>query len=84
MATKRVYLLSEVKSFFEIHKACGSYAGGVHLEMTGADVTECVGGSQAITEEGLVCNYNTQCDPRLNATQAIEMAFLIAEMIKNR
>ncbi|WP_334093719.1 3-deoxy-7-phosphoheptulonate synthase, partial [Helicobacter typhlonius] len=77
-------VLSEVKSFFEIHKACGSYAGGVHLEMTGADVTECVGGSQAITEEGLVCNYNTQCDPRLNATQAIEMAFLIAEMIKNR
>ena len=52
--------------------------------MTGADVTECVGGSQAITEEGLVCNYNTQCDPRLNATQAIEMAFLIADMIKNR
>ena len=77
-------VLSEVKSFFEIHKACGSYAGGVHLEMTGADVTECVGGSQAITEEGLVCNYNTQCDPRLNATQAIEMAFLIADMFKNR
>lgn len=77
-------VLSEVKSFFEIHKSCGSYAGGVHLEMTGADVTECVGGSQAITEEGLVCNYNTQCDPRLNATQAIEMAFLIADMIKNR
>lgn len=77
-------VLDEVKSFFEIHKACGSYAGGVHLEMTGANVTECVGGSQAITEEGLACNYNTQCDPRLNATQAIEMAFLIADMIKNR
>lgn len=77
-------VLSEVKSFFEIHKACGSYAGGVHLEMTGADVTECVGGSQAITEDGLACNYNTQCDPRLNATQALEMAFLIADMIKNR
>ncbi|TLD80080.1 3-deoxy-7-phosphoheptulonate synthase class II [Helicobacter sp. MIT 05-5293] len=77
-------VLDEVKSFFEIHKACGSYAGGVHLEMTGANVTECIGGSQAITEEGLACNYNTQCDPRLNATQAIEMAFLIADMIKNR
>ncbi|MCX2717643.1 3-deoxy-7-phosphoheptulonate synthase class II [Helicobacter sp. MIT 21-1697] len=77
-------VLDEVKSFFEIHKAYGSYAGGVHLEMTGADVTECIGGSQAITEEGLVCNYNTQCDPRLNAIQALEMAFLIADMIKNR
>ena len=77
-------VLDEVKSFFEIHKAYGSYAGGVHLEMTGADVTECIGGSQAITEEGLACNYNTQCDPRLNATQALEMAFLIADMIKNR
>ncbi|MGI0440016.1 class II 3-deoxy-7-phosphoheptulonate synthase [Helicobacter himalayensis] len=75
-------VLDEVKSFFEIHKANGSVAGGVHLEMTGADVTECVGGSQAITEEGLACNYSTQCDPRLNATQAIEMAFLIADMIK--
>lgn len=77
-------VLDEVKSFFEIHKAYGSYAGGVHLEMTGMNVTECVGGSQDITEEGLACNYNTQCDPRLNATQAIEMAFLIADMIKNR
>lgn len=73
----------EVKSFFEIHKAEGSYAGGVHLEMTGEDVTECIGGSQNITEEGLKGNYSTQCDPRLNATQAIELAFLIADMIKN-
>lgn len=75
-------VLDEVKSFFEIHKANGSIAGGVHLEMTGMDVTECTGGSQAITEEGLKCNYNTQCDPRLNATQAIEMAFLISDMLK--
>ena len=75
-------ILDEVKSFFEIHKANGTIAGGVHLEMTGMDVTECTGGSQAITEEGLACNYNTQCDPRLNAMQAIEMAFLIADMIK--
>ena len=75
-------ILDEVKSFFEIHKANGTIAGGVHLEMTGMNVTECTGGSQAITEEGLACNYNTQCDPRLNAMQAIEMAFLIADMIK--
>lgn len=73
----------EVKSFFEIHKAEGSYAGGVHLEMTGENVTECIGGSQNITEEGLKGNYSTQCDPRLNATQAIELAFLIADMIKD-
>lgn len=77
-------ILDEVKSFFEIHQAEGSYAGGVHLEMTGQDVTECVGGSQAITEAGLACNYNTQCDPRLNATQAIELAFLIADILKAR
>lgn len=77
-------VLDEVKSFFEIHQAEGSYAGGVHLEMTGQDVTECVGGSQAITEAGLACNYNTQCDPRLNATQAIELAFLIADILKAR
>ena len=75
-------VLDEVKSFFAIHRANGSYAGGVHLEMTGENVTECIGGSQAITEEGLACNYHTQCDPRLNATQAIELAFLIADMIK--
>jgi len=77
-------ILSEVKSFFEIHKSCGSVAGGVHLEMTGDNVTECVGGSQAITEANLSTCYNTQCDPRLNATQALEMAFLVADMIKNR
>lgn len=75
-------VLSEVHSFFEIHKAEGTHAGGIHLEMTGQDVTECIGGSQEITEEGLACNYNTQCDPRLNSTQALEMAFLIAEELK--
>ncbi len=77
-------VLSEVRSFFEIHKAEGTYAGGIHLEMTGQDVTECIGGSQAITEEELACNYNTQCDPRLNSTQALELAFLISEILKNR
>lgn len=77
-------ILNEVKAFFEIHKSVGTYAGGVHLEMTGEDVTECVGGMQAITEENLGCNYNTQCDPRLNATQAIELSFLIADILKQR
>lgn len=75
-------ILSEVKSFFEIHKAVGSIAGGVHLEMTGANVTECVGGG--VNESNLASCYHTQCDPRLNATQAIELAFLIAEILKTR
>ena len=77
-------ILDEVKSFFEIHKSIGTYAGGVHLEMTGEDVTECIGGMKAITEENLSCNYNTQCDPRLNANQAVELSFLIADILKNR
>ena len=77
-------ILSEVKIFFDIHKANGSVAGGIHLEMTGNDVTECVGGSQAITEANLASCYHTQCDPRLNATQAIELAFLVADMLKER
>lgn len=77
-------ILDEVKSFFEIHQAENSYAGGIHLEMTGQDVTECIGGSQKITESNLSYNYNTQCDPRLNATQAIELAFLIADILKKQ
>lgn len=75
-------ILSEVKSFFEIHKAEGTYAGGVHLEMTGQDVTECVGGAFNITEKSLESRYETQCDPRLNADQALELAFLIADFVK--
>jgi 3-deoxy-7-phosphoheptulonate synthase len=75
-------ILSEVKSFFQIHEAEGSYAGGVHFEMTGQDVTECIGGSQAITEVDLDKRYHTHCDPRLNASQSLELAFLIAEELK--
>ena len=71
-----------MKSFFQIHEAEGTYAGGVHFEMTGQDVTECIGGSQAITEVDLNKRYHTHCDPRLNASQALELAFLIAEEIK--
>jgi len=76
-------ILSEVKQFFQIHKAQGSVAGGIHLEMTGQDVTECTGSaSSAITEESLASRYHTQCDPRLNADQSLELAFMIADTLK--
>ena len=75
-------ILAEVKSFFAVHRAEGSHAGGIHLEMTGQDVTECTGGAVAISDEGLSSRYQTQCDPRLNASQSLEMAFLIAEALK--
>ena len=75
-------VLSEVRAFFAIHAAEGTHAGGVHLEMTGQDVTECIGGARAITDEDLNDRYHTVCDPRLNAEQSIDMAFLIAELLK--
>ena len=75
-------ILKEVKSFFSIHASEGTHAGGVHLEMTGQNVTECTGGAHAITDEGLNARYHTLCDPRLNAEQAIEMAFLMADLLK--
>jgi 3-deoxy-7-phosphoheptulonate synthase len=75
-------ILSEVRGFFAVHRAEGTHAGGVHFEMTGQDVTECLGGAQAITEQALADRYHTYCDPRLNASQAIELAFLIAEELK--
>lgn len=75
-------VMSEVKSFFDIHHACGTIPGGVHLEMTGQDVTECTGGAFNVTQEALASRYETQCDPRLNADQALELAFLIAEEVK--
>jgi 3-deoxy-7-phosphoheptulonate synthase len=75
-------ILSEVNSFFAIHQSEGTHAGGVHLEMTGQNVTECVGGAKAITEEGLKSRYETMCDPRLNADQALELAFLLADNLK--
>lgn len=77
-------ILSEVKQFFQIHKSEGTYAGGIHLEMTGSNVTECTGSiSSYITPEGLKSRYHTQCDPRLNADQALELSFMIAEMMKD-
>lgn len=75
-------IMQEVRYFFEIARAEGIYPGGVHLEMTGQDVTECTGGASNITEESLKKRYETQCDPRLNADQALELAFLIADLVK--
>lgn len=76
-------ILSEVKQFFQIHKAQGSYAGGIHLEMTGQNVTECTGSkSSAVTQDSLSSRYHTQCDPRLNADQALELSFMIADTLK--
>ncbi|MGB1540312.1 MAG: 3-deoxy-7-phosphoheptulonate synthase, partial [Rickettsiales bacterium] len=79
---KFIDILSEVKQFFEIHKAEGTHGSGVHFEMTGQDVTECLGGAQAISELDLCDRYHTHCDPRLNASQSLELAFLIAEELK--
>jgi 3-deoxy-7-phosphoheptulonate synthase len=76
------YVLSEVRSFFEIHKSEGTYAGGVHFEMTGQDVTECTGGAKEVTADDLGSRYRTHCDPRLNANQSLELAFLIAELLQ--
>jgi 3-deoxy-7-phosphoheptulonate synthase len=75
-------VMSEIKTFFQVHNAEGTYAGGVHLEMTGKDVTECTGGARAISDLDLHDRYHTYCDPRLNAEQAIEVAFLVAELLK--
>ena len=75
-------LLSEVKSFIDIHESEGTYAGGVHIEMTGQNVTECCGGSFEILEEDLSSRYHTHCDPRLNANQSLDLAFLVSERLK--
>jgi 3-deoxy-7-phosphoheptulonate synthase len=75
-------ILKEVQDFFAVHQAEGTYAGGVHVEMTGQHVTECIGGAQAITKDDLSSRYHTHCDPRLTASQALELAFLVAEGIK--
>ncbi|MDM8519150.1 3-deoxy-7-phosphoheptulonate synthase class II [Anaerolineales bacterium HSG6] len=75
-------ILAEVRDFFAIHDAEGTYPGGLHCEMTGQNVTECIGGAQAITERGLADKYITNCDPRLNAAQSLELSFLISEFLK--
>ena len=77
-------VLREVREFFAVHKAEGTIPGGVHFEMTGKDVTECTGGVRAVTDEDLSDRYHTACDPRLNASQSLELAFLVAEELQNR
>ncbi|WP_411289933.1 class II 3-deoxy-7-phosphoheptulonate synthase [Sphingorhabdus sp.] len=74
-------ILAEVRGFFAVHRAEGSFGGGIHIEMTGQNVTECTGGAVAVTDEGLADRYHTHCDPRLNAAQSLELAFLLAEML---
>ena len=75
-------ILNEVDNFFNVHKAEGSYPGGVHFEMTGSNVTECLGGANEIKESDLVSRYHTHCDPRLNGSQSLELAFLISDLLK--
>jgi 3-deoxy-7-phosphoheptulonate synthase len=75
-------ILKEVTTFFDVHRAEGTHAGGIHIEMTGKNVTECTGGARAVNAENLGDRYDTHCDPRLNAEQALELAFLVAELMK--
>ena len=77
-------ILREVHGFFDIHQAENTWAGGVHIEMTGQDVTECTGGARHLSEADLSERYETFCDPRLNAEQSLELAFLVAEELKRR
>ncbi|RZM80727.1 class II 3-deoxy-7-phosphoheptulonate synthase [Pseudoalteromonas rubra] len=76
-------ILREISQFFAVHKAEGSYPGGVHLEMTGQHVTECIGGAYGLSDEDLAQRYRTQCDPRLNADQVLELGFLVADLLKD-
>ena len=75
-------ILREVQAFFDVHQAEGTHAGGIHVEMTGKNVTECTGGARAIRDEELQDRYHTHCDPRLNADQAVELAFLVSDLLK--
>jgi 3-deoxy-7-phosphoheptulonate synthase len=77
-------VLAEVKGFFEVHKSLGTHPGGIHIELTGDDVTECVGGGEQISHEDLATRYESACDPRLNHAQSLELAFLVAEMLRDR
>jgi 3-deoxy-7-phosphoheptulonate synthase len=75
-------ILKEVQIFFDVHRSENTHAGGIHIEMTGKNVTECTGGARAISAEDLHDRYHTHCDPRLNADQAIELAFLVSDLLK--
>ena len=75
-------IMAEIETFFAVHRAEGTHPGGLHVEMTGQNVTECTGGTGAVTDDGLSMRYRTHCDPRLNAEQSLEVAFLLAENLK--
>ena len=74
--------MDEVEGFFEVHRSLGTHPGGIHVEHTGEDVTECLGGAQTISDDMLSDRYETACDPRLNAQQSLELAFLVVEMLR--
>jgi 3-deoxy-7-phosphoheptulonate synthase len=75
-------IMTELAGFFEAHRAQGTWPGGVHLELTGDDVTECLGGAEAIEDHQLDTRYETVCDPRLNARQSLDLAFRVAELLR--
>lgn len=77
-------ILAEVRAFFDVHEQEGSHPGGIHLEMTGQNVTECIGGSRTVTYDDLGSRYHTHCDPRLNASQSLELSFIVAERLRRR
>lgn len=77
-------VLDEVRGFFEVHKKLGTHPGGIHIELTGDDVTECLGGGNQVSEKDLESRYETACDPRLNHSQSLELSFLVAEMLRDR
>ncbi len=77
-------VLDEVRGFFEVHKRLGTHPGGIHIELTGDDVTECLGGGDQVSEKDLESRYETACDPRLNHSQSLELSFLVAEMLRDR
>jgi 3-deoxy-7-phosphoheptulonate synthase len=77
-------VMDEVRGFFEVHAELGTVPGGLHIELTGDDVTECLGGAEHIDEADLATRYETLCDPRLNHQQSLELAFLVAEMLGER
>jgi 3-deoxy-7-phosphoheptulonate synthase len=75
-------ILTEIREFFAVHSEEGTHAGGLHFEMTGQDVTECRGGAQQLSDEALAMRYHTACDPRSNGSQSLEVAFIVAELLK--
>ena len=77
-------VVDEVLGFFDVHRALGTWPGGIHVELTGEDVTECLGGAQMISHQEVGSRYETACDPRLNTQQSLELAFLVAEMLAER